>query len=154
MAGCGCWKSWWPNGLGPQSGPLHAVPYYSLTLIACGLPGVAGLLAGRRAGQFRAGLQAGLLTGMSGSLLLLLAAIVAPSILSGITGQADTQTLREFQRSGLPDLQTFLVSDFLAAMIAHLWIGLLTGLGLGAIGSALGAALAVPDPAPAPPGKA
>jgi len=46
--------------------------------------------------------------------------------------------VREFQRSGIPNLPTYIVGDYLAAMIAHLWIGLLTGVGFGLLGSGLG----------------
>ena len=54
----------------------------------------------------------------------------------------DPQNLHEFQRSGAPDLMTFIVSDMLAGSINHLWLGLLVGVGLGALGGMLGKALA------------
>ena len=106
------------------------------------LPGLAGLLAARQAGRvgagpFKAGVQAGLLCGACGGLGIFLASFVLSGLLIP-AGHLDPQTVREFQRSGLPDLNTYIVSDYLAGMIAHLWIGLITGLLLGALGSLVG----------------
>ncbi len=62
----------------------------------------------------------------------------ALSVLLLQVGQHDPQIVREFQRSGITNLPTYIVGDYLAAMIAHLWIGLLTGVGFGMLGSGLG----------------
>jgi hypothetical protein len=132
------------NLLGPQPGVLHLLLYYGSTYVAVMLPGLAGILAARRAGRLGAGIEAGLLCGMCGAIGIFLAAItLAPLLLAA--GPHDPQTLREFQRSGLPDLTIFMVGEYLAAMIAHLWIGLLTGLTLGMLGGAIGKALATPQ---------
>jgi hypothetical protein len=125
------------NVLGPHLGSLNLVLSYSFVFLAYLLPGLAGLRAAFRAGRLGSGLEAGLLCGMCGGLMIFLAAIIIPALFLG-TGPSDPQTIREFQHSGLPDITTFLVGDFLAGLIAHLWIGLLTGLGLGVIGGVLG----------------
>lgn len=130
------------NVWGPGLGSLNVVFYFGSTLIGAFLPGLAGLLAGWRTRLVASGLQAGLLTGMCGGLILFLTVTAPLSMLLVDAGQRDPQSINEFQRSGLPDIQTFLVGDYLAAMIAHLWIGLITGLFLGTIGGALGKALA------------
>jgi hypothetical protein len=132
------------NVIGPQLGPFNLICYYGSALTAYLLPGLAALLAARQTGQISAGLRAGLLAGMCGSLILFLAAAFPLFSLLGGNSQPDAQTIREFHWSGLPDLQTFLVGDWLAAMIAHLWIGLVTGFFLGGVGGALGKALALP----------
>ncbi len=123
---------------GADLGSLHHLLYYGSILLAALLPGVAGLLAAWRTGRMLSGFQAGLLAGICGGLVLFLAVTGPLSILLSDAGLHDPQSISEFQRSGLPDMQTFLVGDYLAAMIAHLWIGLLTGFVLGAIGGALG----------------
>jgi hypothetical protein len=105
------------------------------------LPGLAALLAARQTRQLRVGLMAGLRCGMLSGLLVFLAYSALATLLLQ-AGQHDAQTLREFQHSGLADLPTFLVGDYLAAMIAHLWIGLITGLVGGAVGGVLGQIMA------------
>jgi hypothetical protein len=131
------------NLLALQPGGLHLLLYYGSTSVAMLLPGLAALLAAQRAGRFGVGLQAGLLCGMCGAIGIFLATIaLAPLLLAA--GPHDPQTLREFQRSALPDLTTFMVGDYLAGMIAHLWIGLITGLVLGVVGGTIGKALATP----------
>jgi hypothetical protein len=129
------------NLLGPHLGSLNLVLYYGFVFLAYLLPGLAGLRASWRAGRLGSGLEAGLLCGMFGGLMIFLAAIIIPPLFLG-TGPSDPQTIREFQHSGLPDITTFLVGDFLAGLIAHLWLGLLTGLGLGMVGGVLGKVLA------------
>ena len=134
------------NLLGPQPGALQVLVYYGSTAVATLLPGPAALLAAQRAARFGAGLQAGLLCGMCGAIAIFLATIaLSPLLLPA--GLHDPQTVREFQRSGLPDLTTFIVGDYLAGMIAHLWIGLITGLILGMLGGAIGKALVTPHKA-------
>ena len=131
------------NLLGPQGGGVQLPLYYGSTSVAMLLPGLAALLAAQRASRFGAGLQAGLLCGMCGAIAIFLATIaLAPLLLAA--GLHDPQTVREFERSGLPDLTTFMVGDYLAGMIAHLWIGLITGLILGMLGAATGKTLAAP----------
>lgn len=130
------------NVWGPGLGSLNVVFYFGSTFMGAFLPGLAGLLAGWRTRRVASGLQAGLLTGMCGGLILFLTVTAPLSMLLVDAGQHDPQSINEFQRSGLPDIQTFLIGDYLAAMIAHLWIGLVTGLFLGALGGALGKALA------------
>ena len=130
------------NLLGPQFGWLNAVLYVGTTVGGYLLPGLAAVLAARRTERIGAGIQAGLLCGMVGGIMIFLAsAALAPLLLAA--GQHDPQTLHEFQRSGLPNVTTFIVGDYLAGMIAHLWIGLITGLVLGTIGGALGKVHAV-----------
>jgi hypothetical protein len=135
------------NVFGAGLGSLNVVLYVGSAVTAYLLPGVAVLLAGWRAGQMKAGLHAGLLAGMLGGLLLFLVTLFPLFPLLVGTNQPDAQTLQEFHRSGLPDLQTFLLGDWLAALIAHLWIGLITGFLLGLVGGALGKALAAPGAA-------
>jgi hypothetical protein len=125
---------------------LNPILYYGLTFTGYLLPGLAALLAARRAGLFSAGVRAGLLTGMFGGLLLFLATIFLLTPLWTDAGLHDPQTIAEFQHSGLPDLQTFLIGDALAGMVAHLWIGLITGLVLGAAGGGVGHLLAPAQP--------
>jgi hypothetical protein len=138
------------NVFGAGLGPLNVVLYFGSAVTAYLLPGLAALLAGWRAGQMKAGLDAGLLAGMLGGLLLFLVTLLPLFPLLVGTSQPDAQTLQEFHRSGLPDLQTFLLSDWLAALIAHLWIGMITGFLLGLVGGAMGKALATPGAASAP----
>jgi hypothetical protein len=132
------------NVIGPQLGPFTVPAYFATTWIGYLLPGLAAVLSARLTGKVGAGLQAGVLAGMLSSLLLFLAVAFPLYPLLAGSNQPDAQTIHEFHRSGLPSLHVFLVSDWLAAMIAHLWIGLVTGMFFGGVGSAIGKALAAP----------
>jgi len=114
------------------------VLYYGSTQVAFLLPGLAGIMAACRAKRISRGIEAGLLCGMFGALTIFLTYIALSSLLLQ-AGQHDPGTIREFQQSGLVDMPTFIVGDYLAAMVAHLWIGLGTGLALGAVGAVIGA---------------
>lgn len=134
----------------PQGRWLYSALYFGSSAVAVFLPGLAGLLAARQAGRvgagtFKAGVQAGLLCGLCGGLGIFLASFVLSGLLIS-AGHLDPQTVREFQHSGLPDLNTYIVSDYLAGMIAHLWIGLITGLLLGALGSVVGTTVSKKTP--------
>lgn len=126
-------------GLNPD--PLYFVLYYGSTLAGFLLPGLAAFLAAVRSRQIVPGIQAGVLCGMMGALAIFLCTFLF-SALFVQAGQYDPQTIREFERSGLPDLKTYLVGDYLAGMIAHLWIGLITGFFLGLPASLMGKTLA------------
>lgn len=124
----------------PQHGWLIEQCYFGSVLLGFLLPSMAGLLAARQTRHIRTAIVAGLLCGMLASIVMFLA-YSALSVLLLQVGQHDPQILQEFRRSGVTDLQTYIVGDYLAAMIAHLWIGVRSGLGCGALGSGLGIAL-------------
>jgi len=125
------------NLLDPAHDRPAQVLYFGTTAAGMLLPVLAALLAARQTRQRRAGIVAGLRCGTLGGLLIFLAYTAMATLLLQ-AGQQEPQTLREFQRSGLANLPTFIVGDYLAAMIAHLWIGLITGLVGGAIGGLFG----------------
>lgn len=133
------------NLLDPAHDRLVQVLYFGTTATGMLLPALAALLTARQTRQVRAGIVAGLRCGTLGGLLIFLAYTAMATLLLR-AGQHDPQTLREFQRSGLSDLPTFMVGDYLAAMIAHLWIGLITGVVGGAVGGLFGQIM------PRPPG--
>ena len=144
LLGLACGAAWLgevtiANIVGPLLGPLNTSLYYLAEVTAVFLPAIAGFLAGRSSGHLATGLAAGLLCGLLGGLILFDCSIVTPALITGV--QPDAQTLAEFQRSGMTSLQAYLVSDTLAATIAHLWIGILTGLCFGFLGSAVGTTL-------------
>ena len=128
------------NPLAPQLGWLFRLIYASATGLGFLLPGLAGMLVAWRSKQLHSGIEAGLLCGMLGGLVIFLT-YTTLSVLLLHVGQQDPQIVQEFQRSGLTDLSTYIVGDYLAAMVAHLWIGLLTGVGFGALGSVIGIGL-------------
>jgi hypothetical protein len=80
---------------------------------------------------------------MVGGLVIFLTYLLASNALYQ-AGLNDPQTIQEFHRSSLPDIRNYMVGDWLAAMIGHLWIGIITGLALGLSGGALGKAFARP----------
>ena len=129
------------NVMRPGWGPLYLALYDGSTFTGFLVPGLASFLVAVRSRHLLSGLQAGLLTGMMGALAIFLASFLFSALLLQ-AGQSDPQTLREFAHSGLPDLKTYIVSDYLAGMIAHLWIGLVTGFFLGLLGGLGGKALA------------
>jgi hypothetical protein len=142
--GCLCGAAWMIElsvaNLGwmvPQLSWLFGLLYAGSASLGFLLPGVAGLWAAWRARQLRAGIEAGLLCGMLAGLVLFLTYSALSTLLLQV-GQQDPQIVREFQRSGWTDLPTYIVGDYLAAMVAHLWIGLLSGVGFGVLGSSLG----------------
>ncbi len=142
--GCICGAAWMIElsvaNLGwmvPQLGWLFGLLYAGSASLGFLLPGMAGLWAAWQARQLRVGIEAGALCGMLAGLVMFLS-YSALSVLLLQVGQHDPQIVREFQRSGITNLPTYIVVDYLAAMIAHLWIGLLTGVGFGMLGSGLG----------------
>ena len=124
-------------------GWLHLVLYFGSAVTGYVLPGLAGGLSAWRSGRTASGIEAGLLCGMIGAVAIFLASLFLSALLFQ-AGQHDQGTLREFAHSGLPDLKTYLVGDYLAAMIAHLWIGLITGFFLGLCGGVVGKVFAHP----------
>jgi hypothetical protein len=88
------------NLLGPQLGWLNLVLYYGSARTGYLLPGLAGLLAAWESGRIKSGLQAALLTGIFGGLMIFLASI---ALFPLFQGAPDPQTIREFQHSGLPN---------------------------------------------------
>jgi hypothetical protein len=134
------------NVVNPQVGQFSLVLYYGSALAGYLLPGLASLLTAWRTRRIALGLQASLLCGMCGGLAIFLASLVLSAFFLHV-GQSDPQTIQEFQRSGLPDIATYIVGDYLAGMIAHLWIGLITGSFLGVLGGAIGKAILLPEKA-------
>lgn len=125
-------------------GPWLALLYFGPTIAACLVPGIAAGLTTRRTGRLRSGLAAGIWTGMIGGLLTFLG---GTAILWAFDASFlhDPQNMQEFLRSsarGLaPDLQTYIVGDLLAGLIAHLTaIGILISAIVGAIGATIGQA--------------
>ncbi len=129
------------NLIGPQLGQSNLVFYFGSAFVGYLLPGLAAFLAAKQANKIQAGIAAGLWCGMLGSLSIFLVSILLSGLLT-TAGQTDPQTLREFQRSGQADLMAYIAGDYLAGMIAHLWIGLTTGLIFGALGGVLGKGVA------------
>jgi hypothetical protein len=127
------------------SGLWLALLYFGAATAAYLMPGVAAALTARRTGRWRAGLAAGLWSGMVGGLLTFLGG-TAMLWLFNATFLHDPQTMQEYLRAyarGLaPDLQTYVVGDLLAGLIAHLAvIGVVLGAMVGAIGASIGRAL-------------
>jgi hypothetical protein len=135
---------WMIEVLAGNLGDGHAwalIPYYLGEFGAYGLTLLAGLLGARLTGQVRTGAWVGLWSGIVSGLVTALVLLLVAYTLQGHL-QHDPQTLREFQQSGASDLTTYIIGDFLAAMLGHLLlIGLLLGTALGALGGAVGAAL-------------
>jgi hypothetical protein len=145
----GLWvvELWAGNDAGP--GILIVLVYRGSILAVLGATVLGGVLGGLRRGNLWDGVSVGLLSGMLSGMLVC-AIAVSGGAFSATVGTSDPQALADFQRSQASDLTTFLVSDWLAAGINHLWIGLALGSVGGLIGSALGVAmtsssLAMPD---------
>lgn len=113
------------------------VLYGSTVWLGFLLPVIPSLLAAWQTRRISLGLQAGLLCGMVGGLMVFFTWFLfsAPLFQAGLS---DPQTLAEFRHSGFPDITTYMVSDWLAALIGHLWIGVITGLLLGVLGGTVG----------------
>ncbi|MBA2391989.1 MAG: hypothetical protein H0V70_04510 [Ktedonobacteraceae bacterium] len=129
------------NVMSPGGAFLYPVLYYGTAFTGFLIPALSSFLAARRSRSLLSGLQAGLLTAMMGALAIFLASFLFSALLLR-AGLSDPQTLREFAHSGLSDLKTYIVSDYLAGMITHLWIGLVTGFFLGLLGDLGGKVLA------------
>jgi len=126
------------------TGPWLTVLYFGPTLAAVLVPGIAAALTTRQTGRIRSGLAVGLWSGMIGGLLTFLGGTAILWVFNASFLQ-DPQNMQEFLRShaqGLaPDLQTYIVGDLLAGLIAHLaLIGIAIGAVVGAIGALVGQA--------------
>jgi hypothetical protein len=124
------------------SGLWLALLYFGPAIAACTVPGIAAAVTVRQTGRFRSGLAAGMWSGMIGGLLTFLG---GTAILWAFNASFlhDPQNLQEFLRSyarGLaPDLQTYIVGDLLAGLIAHLTlIGIVISAIAGIIGATVG----------------
>jgi len=123
-------------------GPWLALLYFGPTIAACIMPAIAAAVTVRQTARFRSGLAAGIWSGMIGGLLTFLG---GTAILWAFNASFlhDPQNMQEFLRSharGLaPDLQTYIVGDLLAGLIAHLTvIGIVISAIAGAIGATVG----------------
>jgi hypothetical protein len=116
--------------------------YESTALAGFLLPALPSLLAARQTKRIGLGFRAGLLCGFIGGLMIFLAGFVFSAFFHN-AGYNDPQTIAEFQRSGVPDLMTYKVGDYLAGLIGHLWIGMITGSVLGVLGGTLGKLMAL-----------
>ncbi|WP_220198807.1 hypothetical protein [Ktedonospora formicarum] len=116
---------------------LTFVLYESMAWLGFLLPMLPSLLAGWQTKRIGPGLQAGVLCGMLGGLIIFFTWLLFSALLFQ-AGLRDPQTIAEFRHSGLSDITTYMISDWLAALIGHLWIGLITGLLLGILGGAVG----------------
>lgn len=119
--------------------------YFGAAIAAYLLPGVAAALVAWRTSDFRSGLLAGVWTGMLGSLLTFIGAMVI-LWLCHTSFLQDPQNLREFLRSrargGTPVLDTYIVGDLFAGLIVHLaFIGIVLSAIAGVIGAAIGQTL-------------
>ncbi|GCE31566.1 hypothetical protein KDA_70500 [Dictyobacter alpinus] len=119
------------------SGPFMLILYRGSSLLGFLLPVFPSLLTGWQTGRISPGIQAGLLCGMLGGLMIFLTWLLFSVPLFQV-GLSDQQTITEFRHSGLPDIITYIAGDWLAALIGHLWIGLITGLLLGVLGGTIG----------------
>jgi hypothetical protein len=125
-----------------RSERLTFLLYESTALAGFLLPALPGLLATRRTKRIESGLRAGLLCGLLGGLMIFLASLIFSAFIRK-AGYNDPQTIAEFQRSGVPDLATYKVGDYLAGLTGHLWIGVITGSVLGVLGGTLGKLVAL-----------
>ena len=114
--------------------------YYGATFAVLVITLAAGIIGGQRSGRFTTGALLGAWSGLVSGLLVFLFGM-AMGVLAQPALQQDSQTIAQFQRSGAPDLTTYLVSDWLVALTNHLWIGPLLGVVLGSIGGFIGAGL-------------
>lgn len=115
--------------------------YFGPALVACIVPGIAAALIARQTGRFGVALMAGTWSGMVGSLLTFLGGSAILWVFNA-SFLHDPQNMREYLLSharGLaPDLQTYIVGDLLAGLIAHLT---LLGIALSALAGTIGAAI-------------
>jgi hypothetical protein len=124
------------GNLGVPAGTTVAALCAIAALVCTGLAGAVGVRArDRTADGIAAGIWAGMVGGLATLATLLLLAYVATGRLA-----AQPQSIRELARSGEPDMRTYLYTDAGFGGVAHLWIGLVTGAALGALGAAVGRA--------------
>jgi hypothetical protein len=135
---------WAGNAAAPSL--LAAALYRGSIVGVLGATVVAGLMGGLRRGKLADGVSVGVLSGMLSGALVCAIAVMGGAV-SQTLGTSDPQTLADFQRSHEADLTTFLVGDWLAAGINHLWIGLFVGSVGGLIGGAVGVAATAGRPA-------
>jgi hypothetical protein len=98
-------------------------------------PGCVGALAARAAGRVTAGLHAALWSGIVAGLLVFVIWLTATYARDG--RPYDAQLLRDFHRSGAPDLATFAVRDDLASALMMLILIPLTAFAFGSLGARL-----------------
>jgi hypothetical protein len=98
-------------------------------------PGCVAALAARRGERATAGTRAALWSGIVGGLLVFTVWMTATYVRDG--RPYDAQLLRDFPRSGAPDLATLAVSDALASALTLLVLIPLAAVAFGALGARL-----------------
>ncbi len=128
------------NLLDPNHRAVQII-YFGSSIIAFAVPFFAGIWGAKRSGTIRAGTLVGLWSGIVSGLLTFLS-LMAVTYLFINNMLKDPQNILQFQRSGAPNLVTFIIGDSLAGATGHLVIGLVLGPGLGTIGGVICKALA------------
>jgi hypothetical protein len=132
------------------TGVLKEWVLVALTVALLG-PGCVAALAARAGADVTAGSRAALWSGMVGGLLVFVVWMTATYARDG--RPFDAQLLRDFPRSGAPDLATLAVSDALASALTLLILIPLAALAFGSLGARL-ARTTDPPATGAPPGSA
>ncbi|HEX7975204.1 MAG TPA: hypothetical protein VF498_12405 [Anaerolineales bacterium] len=121
-----------------QDGSLGLVEFGSVLALFF----LAGLLAARQSGRIRAGIGAALACAILSGLIWFNLLLLSNFIFQGTARQehfyAINNTLADFQRSGMSDLQVFVMQDFLGAGLFHTLLALIAGALLGALGGVFG----------------
>lgn len=122
----------------PTNNTLYGLVEYGLFFL---LMILAGILVYRDETPLKGSAQAGLLTGMMGSLIWYGIVLLVFHLFFGSAQQAQVfqaeGNLEDFTRSGLADFTTFIVQDFFGAGFFHLLLGMILGAMFGFIGGIL-----------------
>lgn len=133
----------WVGNLGYGGPDWFKLIYFGSFFSVLALTVVAGLLATLRTGRVETGIMVGLWSGLVSGLITFLAILFIITNYMVVL-QQDPENVQQFIRSKLPDIQTFIVGDFMEAAINHLWLGPVVGAGLGAFGGWIGKQLHQP----------
>jgi hypothetical protein len=133
----------WAGNLAYSGPGWFKLIYFGSFFSVLALTVVVGLLGTLRTGRIETGIMVGLWSGLISGLITFLAILFIITNYMGVL-QQDPENIQQFVRSKLPDIQTFIVGDFMEAAINHLWLGPVVGAGLGAFGGWIGKQLRQP----------
>ncbi len=128
------------NNLAPANTTLNSLLNNGILLVVVIFCGIAGYAAAHKTGQMKTGTYAGLFTGMLGIVISMSALFVITFVFMDIIRQ-NAFMLYDFHRSGLKNIDQFIVEDAMGAAFVGTLFSLLAGGIVGTLGGYLGRAV-------------
>ncbi len=125
------------NNLAPANATLNSLLNNSILLAVLIFCGIAGYVAARKTGQMKTGTYAGLFTGLLSMVIGMSALFVMTFVFMALIRQ-NAFMLDDFRRSGLKNIDQFIIEDAVGATLVGTLFSLVAGGIFGTLGGYLG----------------